>query len=333
MTVAEQVSAKTRLREFFRLKISLWGILTVGALWAGAGTVAGFLGPLAWWLDLFSHFRVQYALFFAFLALCCAVAKRWKAALAALAICPINVAVFAPLFIPYRDNPTPSGPAYRAMMMNVNVSAGNPEWVAKRIEEESPDILLLEEVSDRWIEELDAATAKYPYRTIQTRGDPFGIALYSRYPWKKSEIVYLGEARLPSVYAEIELGAGTVTVVGTHPVCPANGKASALRNDQLAKIPEFLRRFNGPVVLLGDLNTTPWSYHFQSLLRDAGLKDSSRGRGIQPTWPTHRWPLLIPIDHFLYRGGIAVVSKRIGRKTGSDHYPVIVEFAISRERE
>lgn len=333
MTAVDQVSAKARLREFFHLKVSFWGILTVGALWAGAGTVAGFLGPLAWWLDLFSHFRVQYALFFAFLALCCVVARRWKAALAALVVCLINVVVFAPLFIPYRDNPPPSGPAYRAMMMNVNVSAGNPEWVVKRIEEESPDILLLEEISDRWIEELDAVTAKYPYQTVHTRGDAFGIALYSRYPWKKSKIVYIGEARLPSVYAEIELGGTTATILGTHPMCPVSGKASALRNDQLAKIPRFLDQFDGPVVLLGDLNTTPWSHHFKRLLQDAGLKDSSRGWGIQPTWPTHRWPLLIPIDHCLYRGGVAIVGKRIGRKTGSDHYPVIVEFAISRERE
>jgi len=317
------------LRELFRFRISFWGILTMGALCAGAGTIAGFLGPLAWWLDLFSHFRVQYALFFAFLALCCVVTKRWKAALAALAICLINVAVFAPLFIPHRDNPVSSGPAYRAMMMNVNVWAGNPEQVAKRIEEESPDILLLEEINDRWIEKLDVVTAQYPYRIVQTRGDPFGIALYSRYPCNKSEVVYLGEARLPSVYAEIQLGETTVTVVGTHPMCPANGKASALRNDQLAKIAGFLRKFDGPVLLLGDLNTTPWSCHFHKLLRDAQLKDSSRGRGIQPTWPCQRWPLLIPIDHCLYRGGIAILSKRIGEKTGSDHYPVIVDFALT----
>ena len=50
--------------EFFRLRVRPWGILTAGGLLAVFGTIAGFIGKYAWWLDLGSHFRVQYAVFF-----------------------------------------------------------------------------------------------------------------------------------------------------------------------------------------------------------------------------------------------------------------------------
>jgi endonuclease/exonuclease/phosphatase (EEP) superfamily protein YafD len=40
----------------------LWGLITSAGIVAGAATLLGFLGSLAWFLDLCSHFRVQYFL-------------------------------------------------------------------------------------------------------------------------------------------------------------------------------------------------------------------------------------------------------------------------------
>ena len=83
-----------------------------------------------------------------------------------------------------------------------------------------------------------------------------------------------------------------------------------------------------PVLLLGDLNTTPWSFHFQHLLKESGLKNSMKGFGHQPSWPSNIPFLRIPLDHVLHSEEITIHNRMIGRNIGSDHLPVIVDFSI-----
>jgi endonuclease/exonuclease/phosphatase (EEP) superfamily protein YafD len=80
--------------------------------------------------------------------------------------------------------------------------------------------------------------------------------------------------------------------------------------------------------VLGDLNATPWSYYFQRLVRESGLTDSSKGRGIHATWPAGLFPLRIPIDHCLLSPEIGVINKMTGNNVGSDHLPVVVDLQL-----
>ena len=118
-------------------------------------------------------------------------------------------------------------------------------------------------------------------------------------------------------------------LIGTHAVPPVNSEYAAWRNSHLAALPEVVSAASDPVMLLGDLNVSPWSFHFRRLIRVSGLRNASRGRGIHATWPAHLLPLLIPIDHCLYSRGIEILEKTVGSYVGSDHYPVLVEFAPS----
>jgi endonuclease/exonuclease/phosphatase (EEP) superfamily protein YafD len=129
--------------------------------------------------------------------------------------------------------------------------------------------------------------------------------------------------------AEIDRPQGTFTLIGTHAVPPASAENTRLGDEHLSHIPEIVRAAKSPVLLLGDLNATPWCSTFQQLVRESGLRDSSRGRGVQPTWPSFMPLLWIPIDHCLYGPGIKVTNKRVGPKIGSDHYPVVVDFGLS----
>ena len=84
----------------------------------------------------------------------------------------------------------------------------------------------------------------------------------------------------------------------------------------------------GPKILLGDLNITPWSYFFGRLLRTANLRDPSVGIGFKTTWPVGQILLRIPIDHCLVSPEIAVEDRRVGTDVGSDHFPLVVDFAL-----
>ena len=69
------------------------------------------------------------------------------------------------------------------------------------------------------------------------------------------------------------------------------------RNEQLLKLAEFARQTPHPLLLLGDLNLTPWSPYFERLLAGSGLRDSRDGRGLFPTWPVGWPPLWIPVSY------------------------------------
>ena len=86
-------------------------------------------------------------------------------------------------------------------------------------------------------------------------------------------------------------------------------------------------------MLLGDLNATPWSPAFRSLLRNSDLRDSRQGFGIHSTWPSGTWIMRVPLDHILVSGQVAVHSRVVGPDVGSDHRGVVVEFSLaSRDR-
>jgi endonuclease/exonuclease/phosphatase (EEP) superfamily protein YafD len=82
-------------------------------------------------------------------------------------------------------------------------------------------------------------------------------------------------------------------------------------------------------MVLGDLNTTSWSPYFRDLVADSGLLDSRRGFGVEPSWPSFGLPLLrIPIDHGLVSPAVSVLDRRIGPAAGSDHLPLVIDFAL-----
>ena len=141
------------------------------------------------------------------------------------------------------------------------------------------------------------------------REDIFGIALYSKLPIVQSDIRYIGDAEVPSIVAELETPEGRLTLIATHPVPPVGAEYSRLRNGQLERLAELVARTSPPVLALGDFNATPWCPHFQRLLARSGLRDSSPGRGILPTWPTYVPPLQIPLDHCLHKTGVGIVRK------------------------
>jgi endonuclease/exonuclease/phosphatase (EEP) superfamily protein YafD len=310
-----------------RLNLNPWGLLTAAGAVVCAATMLGFLGRYSWFLDLCSHFRVQYLVGLLVLAGLCFAARRRRTAAACVAFAGINAACVAPLYFSRQTLPPGAGPALSAMQLNVNTREGNPALVKAVIDRTRPDIIVLEELSSAWIANLAPITNVYPYSCLAPREDNFGIGLYSRFPIIGREVVRIGAAGVPSILATLDIGHGKLRVVATHPLPPAGKAYSRLRNDQLEDLADVLHAHR-PVLLLGDLNATPWNYYFHRLLDRSGLLDSSRGYGVHPTWHRDNPLFAIPIDHCLHSPDIAIISRTVGDDVGSDHRPLVVEFAI-----
>ncbi len=289
-------------------------------------TLLGFLGRFHWTLDLCSHFRVQYALALG-LSGCLSLALRCpRAAFACLLMVGVNAVVVLSSLVGGGRIEAKGSPVLRVMLINVNTETGDPQRVKQAIQEADPDLLVLEEINDRWLEEFAWLKVSHPFSITRPRQDNFGLGLFSKQPLSDGKIVNLGVS-VPSIFATTRFGGTPVQIVATHPPPPTRRAYARWRDQQLDRLPSSLGA-PWPLILVGDLNVTPWNGHFRGLLRRSGLKDSARGFGYHPTWPNDNPFIRIPLDHILYSPGLSVVGRHVGGDVASDHFPVIADFVM-----
>jgi endonuclease/exonuclease/phosphatase (EEP) superfamily protein YafD len=309
-------------------KVKMDGLLLVLGVQVCLFTVNGYLGKYWWVFDLNSHFPVQYGICTFLLAIVFLAIRRYKIAIVFFAFAVINLIHVSSYFWFGKHSVDQSKSVLRVVQMNVYTQNLNYDLVKKFVQESNPDVIVMEEVNRKWMKNLADLKMKYSYIVKQPSEDNFGIALFSKLPLDNSEIIYLGDSDVPSITAEIKVGKKQIKILGTHPLPPINADYTALRNQQLDAIAEYLGGWRGSVILLGDLNTTPWSHNFQKLLRDTTLIDSGHGEGFQTTWPAKLFLFRIAIDHCLISRDLAVVSRTVGPNVGSDHLPLVVDIAV-----
>jgi endonuclease/exonuclease/phosphatase (EEP) superfamily protein YafD len=310
----------------------LRGLRTVLYLALAGATLATLAGWLSWWWwpgELASHFRVQYfwisVISFALLA----ATRRWY--LTALAAVPmlLNFAVILPLYGPVVVT-TDNRPVRRIASINVYYGNRRHADVLKFVRGVQPDVVLLMELTGAWRDLLADLRDDYPFQRTAVREDSFGIALISRIEWDDCQVLYFGTAGVPSIVARFDWSDEKLLLLGTHPLTPARSESWRLRNEQFAAIADRCQEEAGPVILIGDLNSTSWSSHFNTLLDGTRLRDSRTGFGVQPSWPA--WSILprIPIDHALVSPEVEVRNRFIGPDIGSDHFPLVLDVVLPK---
>jgi len=290
------------------------------------------LAPFWWRVELFTHFRLQHTVVTGLLALGLLVYRRWWGTLVAVVA---TVLAAVPLVPYYRvGSPVEEAGGDVVKLVSANVFVGNTEKnrVLGYLEAEDPDIVLLLEVDQEWVEALvfSGFAGRYAHKVFEPREDSFGIGLLSRIPLEDYEVMG-GPAGVPSILATVRGGGRGFRFLGTHPVPPTGKEYAAARNEQLRWCSEIAATETGPFILAGDLNASPFSPHFRELLKSGGLTDMRKGwgRGLPATWSMGVPGLGLTIDHCLIKNGITVRDWATGPAVGSDHRPVVVEFSVS----
>lgn len=315
-------------------------------------SLLGYLGKYSWFCDLFAHFKVQYFL----ISLCCSFAllcfakfaKKLKVAefeeiprnnfplsrkrlhLISLFSCVvplINLFEIAPFYMP--EKPITKSSKLRLMHVNVHTANTRYQDVQQYVLKQDPDILLLEEVSHEWIKNMPEIIKKYPYSTIYPQSDNFGIAMFAKINPVQSKTLLFGEYGLPYIKAEFQINNKKLTFFGVHTIPPVGKLRYQERNRMLKEIAQWIKGLEkSSVIILGDLNVTPWSYHFKNLIKEGNLRNSQTGFGVQLSWPDQPFLLRIPIDHCLVSKNISVTNRFIGPDVGSDHFPVVIDILV-----
>lgn len=309
-------------------RVSFNGLIKAAAAVTVVFSLATFADAMHRYLELFSHFRLQYFFVALLLALVLALMRaRWWAVTLML-VTLINAAPLAPWYFTGTKTAPPSNPTLTILQANVYGGNHRTQRLLDLIETEQPDVIFLQEVTDTWVAAMDQVADRYPYAHAIPRHDNFGIAVYSRQPWLNIEVIESPPRALPSLLLRLPFHNTVASFVTTHPVPPIGADWYKARNQQLESIAELMASLDGPKVLVGDLNISMWAHHYEPLVATTGLRNARYGFGILPTWPKNLPIAAIPIDHCLISDEFAVQDIRVGDSIGSDHLPMIIELAL-----
>ena len=278
-----------------RLQTLAW--LTLAVL------LIGQLGALHWSAELFSHFVPHYAAVFALAALC--LHNRWRYLWAAWALALTAWTLWPPVLEP------PDSAATRLIWYNVNLDNRDARGESARLLAADADILALAEIQlhdPGW----QPLRQHYPHGCVHEENSPFALAVFARAPLAACEVRFIED--YPYIRATLADGR---TLYAAHPPPPINADLARARIAHLRHLADRLATEKS-ALLLGDLNSSPYSQHYRELLRRAGLHTTTRN-GL-PTW----LPLGLNLDHALVRHGQAH-SSALPWHT-SDHRPLQTDW-------
>jgi endonuclease/exonuclease/phosphatase (EEP) superfamily protein YafD len=293
----------------------------------------GSFGAFHFLLDLMSHFRCQYLAALSVLAVLLWRMKSPCWAGVALLSVVHNAILVGPYYLPAGGwvggsaTTQSSQPMLKIISFNVHTANRNGSAVLSYLQGSDADLILLTEVDHRWIRELQPLLDAYPHHVLAPEADNFGIALLSKLPLTKRDVVNLGPDQPLTIHAELEFDGRQIAFLGTHPLPPMRSPMAKLRNEQLASVAERAKSTGLPTIVAGDLNATPWCAGFRPLFT-AGLVDTALGFGVQRTWNAKVPLSWIPIDHVLATSEFVTLRRAVGPNCGSDHYAVEAELRL-----
>ncbi len=186
------------------------------------------------------------------------------------------------------------------------------------------DVISFQEVSEAWAEVLAQELGQaYPFHRVVPGDHCYGIALFSRLPLDRMEVLVLEDT--PVIEAVVRSSKGAVRVFSVHANSPGSWGDHRRRNAQLKQLATIVSSDAMPTVVVGDLNTVSWDRAMWRLCVNSGLRVGTAST--TPTFPSLFGLALIPIDHLLVSPGAAVVASRTFFIPGSDHRGLIVDVA------
>ena len=299
----------------------------VGAAFLGAFSLLGFLSPVFWGFGLLEHFRVQYAVAAVFGGLLAWPFKMKRSAWAFIGLLILNAWAVSGVYfgkgtIEERDGDL------RLVSYNVWRREGDIDSINRCLDFYRPDVAYLSEmdaekaaaIDDEFVQfregsEVLLIRSGVGVELLEARESPAGLGA-----GLEALLSYRGQQ---------------LRLLAVHLPIPFAGENAAARDRIFRQIATWVQEQTDPVIVVGDLNATPWSALFRKFEAESGLRNSQDGFGLQPTWPMHsprpwRQALLIPIDHCLLSDSLEVVDRRVGMPGTSDHRALFLQLRIPK---
>lgn len=318
---------------------ALWLLLIIAGL-PTLGTFLAFGAP--WWdkLDLLSHFRMQYAFILIISVIASMCMRYWRLGLLLLIPTTINIALILPLFVhpgwflpraEFVSQEPDGGPVMKLVTYQMDPQWSQGEDLLELVRNSSADLIVLQGVNHASLRQLEYAVAPFRVVGAHPREDGQGCAILVRVSIRSpiqvrySRPILLDDVpdpQAPPAYCTVFYWYGReVLLLTLQGVSPLSPHRTHTQQRQFSDLSTWARRQQEPVIVMGNLNTTPWSYHFRKLLADSNLQNSQQGFGIQGTWPSTGGALgQLPLDHCLLSPSLKAIHREIGPSLTSSHH-------------
>jgi len=300
------------------------------------------IGDANWWLVLLINRIVPYLFVPALLILAwIIVSRRFKLAITLIVPGLIFAWLYHPYLFPKPAQPFGQSPELRVMTYNVLFSNMDYDAVANVVLTYQPDLVALQEVQPEMMNALEERLADdYPYYFMGTENTYGTTAVFSRYPFVKTEILDLRVDR-PAVVVKTKINDQDITFVAIHllaynlwwtklPDIPeVVMRRTANQNQQARILLDQIEKEQGIVIVGCDCNSyeTSSSYRIFDQFMDSTARQIGWLWGGNELLGAKQDVYLQHIDHVWFRGDI--MPKRVYKikdNGGSDHLPVLAIF-------
>lgn len=282
-------------------------------------SLASFLEERFYLTDLLASFRFQYVWIFLILCSIKLIQKKNFNSGICFLLAFVNLILIYPS---WTNIESPSSSDLKIYYANILSSNDGYNQLIESISKHNPDIIVLLELNSRWKDTLMGLEKMYPHQIQLPREDNFGMGIFSKFEFLNKEFLK-GKADVESILFQIK----DLTILATHPVPPVSPEYWKLRNNQYKEIEEYINRIEGSKVLIGDLNTVPWSSFLSRLSKDTNLKMVNT---FEDTWNS-AFPvgMRIRLDHVFIsknlRGSLEILED-----VGSDHLPMLLKLKYKK---
>lgn len=211
----------------------------------------------------------------------------------------------------------------------INVYSKNEDYltISEELINRLPDIIIVNEMNDDWSYGLESIKSMYSYSYEIARDDNFGSAIYSKIPITNIRKLNAGELQIPFISADMKYKNIPFEIIAGHVPPPTNQEYFLNSKKVFKNLARYIREYPNNYLIIGDFNMTVYSSTYKKFVKDSGLKNC--GNVFLPSWPTFfTRPFRINIDHILKSDCFKVKKYSIGKKFGSNHYPVYVELEV-----
>ncbi|MGI9373777.1 MAG: endonuclease/exonuclease/phosphatase family protein [Hyphomicrobiales bacterium] len=302
--------------------------LALAALCLGLGYLGGIWIPF----DAVSHLRVHLIGAIAGLAVAIGVlflTRRKRFAGACLVIAAIATVIFAGYWPGHDQQPgedlalSEGEVKLRLMWFNIWSRNRDDDKIVAAVKDANADVVLFAETAPSRKALLEQLKTDYPHQAQCWHIPYCGIAILSKVPFEEAtpHARWAGPAMIRVRFGKEFKG---VTLFAVHLVRPNTPFAQW---EQIKSLAGATFTAEGPVIVAGDFNATPYSIMLLGLSEFAGLWRMTE----LPSWPT--WFFGFPqlsIDHQFISNGVRPLNfPKLGKDGGSDHLPMIGTYGIS----
>ncbi len=308
----------------------------------------GWFGDTLWWLALLNAFAPLFFLPLVLLIPVCFVYRDWRYWRSVLVPLVIFIFLYGELFLP--NAPAPNTDSITVMTFNIWGGSHSPETARVIVENGVPDIVALQEVTppmaDVLLEEIGDL---YPYRLLEAEGTYRGMAVLSRLPLTELDISHLAHPWWQVQAMRVEAAARPFTLYNVHPhaanvlvyieqgmdVVQEVRNSMAIRQQLIETLVADFSRRDGPIVVVGDFNSTDQSDVYALMRRYLADAHRASGWGLGHTFPAYGGsfrgvpilPLQMRLDMVFLSKDFRAVRTWVSRTYGeSDHRPSLAEF-------